>query len=488
MEAFVLAIYLLSLLFIFLFSLGQLHLTWHYRRSKDLQSSKDSPTDANLPKVTVQLPVFNEKYVAQRLVENIVKLDYPSDKLEIQVLDDSTDETRNILENEVGKWANSGVDIRYIHRDDRSGFKAGALQNGLSQASGEFIAIFDADFVPSPSFLRRTLPHFSENIGVVQSRWGHLNREYSVLTRLQAFGLDAHFTVEQRGRSAAGSFINFNGTAGVWRKSCITDAGGWSADTLTEDLDLSYRAQLKGWKFKFLETLEAPAELPVLMTAVKSQQYRWNKGAAETARKNLMRVLTAPLKSSSKFHAFFHLLNSSVFIALLLAAVLSVPVLFIKQDHPEWQPFFYAGGVFLIGFFSIAWFYWTSVSRLFPEQRKRIFFRDFPLFLIVTMGLSLHNGLAVIEGLLGRKTPFLRTPKFNVTQAHKSWQRNSYVNLKLSLNTVIEALLTIYFIAGIYFGIKLGDGGLLIFHIMLALGFGFVFIQSVFQPNGRSAA
>jgi cellulose synthase/poly-beta-1,6-N-acetylglucosamine synthase-like glycosyltransferase len=294
MEIIVVVLYSVSLLFIFVFSLGQLNLAWHYRRQKKEKSS-EVPALENYPQVTVQLPLYNEKYVAERLIRCIASFEYPSEKLEIQVLDDSSDETVSIVENTIEQLSDE-LDIKHIRRQNREGYKAGALKYGTQIAKGEFIAIFDADFLPRKDFLLKTIPYFTdENIGVVQTRWGHVNRDYCTLTKLQAFGLDAHFSIEQSGRSAAGSFINFNGTAGIWRKSCIADAGGWSADTLTEDLDLSYRAQLKGWKFKFLEEIESPAELPVIMPAVKSQQYRWNKGAAETAKKNIGKAMRKPI-------------------------------------------------------------------------------------------------------------------------------------------------------------------------------------------------
>ena len=478
MELFILIIYLISLLFIFLFSLGQLHLAVSYRRKK---ISHDHPNNwkGDLPVVTIQLPLYNERYVAGRLIDCVCEMDYPAEKLEIQVLDDSTDDTGDIIAQHIGVWKSKGIDIRHIRRIGREGFKAGALDHGLNLARGQFIAIFDADFLPEKDFLQRSIREFDENTGMVQSRWGHVNQQYSLLTRLQAFGLDAHFTVEQSGRSQAGSFINFNGTAGVWRKTCIVDAGGWSADTLTEDLDLSYRAQLKGWKFKYLEDSIAPAELPVIMPAVKSQQYRWNKGAAETARKNLMTVLRSDLKFSTKFHAFFHLLNSSVFVSLLIAGLLSVPVLFIKQAHPEWNLLFYMGTVFLIGFFSIGYFYWTAVRAVTTRARISYFLRYFPLFLVVSMGLSFHNGMAVIEGLAGRKTPFLRTPKFNVINSSDSWKTNRYIQGAMNIRTFIEGILTLYFLMAFVQGIISNETGFLIFHGMLAIGFGYVFISSL---------
>ena len=479
--------YTSSLLFICLFSLGQLNLTWYYlKRNRRSNAFSDSEINrAELPLVTVQLPIYNELYVVERLIESISRLDYPQDKLEIQVLDDSTDQTRELASKKIEQARNQGTNIEHLTRPNRTGFKAGALQYGLERAKGEFIAIFDADFEPAPDFLFKTILHFSDpEIGVVQTRWGHLNRDYSLLTRLQAFGLDAHFSIEQVGRNMAGSFINFNGTAGVWRKKCIIDAGGWSFDVLTEDLDLSYRAQVKGWKFKFLEDVDAPGELPIIMPAIKSQQYRWNKGAAETARKNLKNVLRSKLSPLGQVHAFFHLFNSSVFICLLVAAVLSVPMLFIKYNHPEYSIYFDLGSIFLIGFLSITYFYWIS-SKIQPNP-KTYFLKTYPLFLTVSMGLSLHNGVAVVEGLLGFRTPFVRTPKFNLGNQLDSWKGNVYVKPLITLLTVIEGLLCIYFLFGIGAGIMLQDFGLIVFHLMLALGFAAVFYYSI-KPVSHGA-
>ncbi len=483
----IIILYASFLLFIFLFSLGQLHLTVHYLRAQRAQKSGNQPIQ-DYPQVTVQLPLYNEKYVAERLIDQICQLKYPKDKLEIQVLDDSTDETVEIVKQRVVKWQQDGIDILHVRRPGREGFKAGALAYGLDQAKGEFIAIFDADFMPEPDFLIRTIAAFGPDTGVVQTRWGHLNREYSMLTQLQAFGLDAHFSVEQTGRNHAGSFINFNGTGGVWRRECIIDAGGWSADTLTEDLDLSYRAQLKGWKFKYLEDCISPAELPVIMPAIKSQQYRWNKGAAETARKNLGNVFRSSLPWTGKIHAFFHLLNSSVFICLFFAALLSVPALWVKVTYPDFTPVFHTGIIFLIGFLSITWFYWVAVKYTRKQKRHVGFFlKTFPMFLIVSMGLSLHNGIAVLEGLLGIKSPFIRTPKFNITRKQDRWQGNSYVFPKITLTILLEGILALYFTGALIAAIVWNDYGLFIFHGMLALGFGIVFYYSVRPINEHAS-
>ena len=473
-------LYSISLLYIFLFSMSQLHLTWIYlqqKKSKDLK--KDPLPLQEFPFVTIQLPVFNEKYVVERLLDAIRQLNYPHDKLEIQVLDDSTDETTSVIKKKLDSLHSSGLESKLIHRENRNGFKAGALDHGFHLAHGEFIAIFDADFIPEPDFLLQTLPYFSDSrVGVVQTRWAHINEDYSWLTQLQAFALNAHFSIEQVARNTAGSFINFNGTCGVWRKVTIEDAGGWKFDTLTEDLDLSYRAQLKGWKFKYLEDVSTPGELPVIMQAIKSQQYRWNKGGAETARKIFGSVLRSDSTLIKKIHAFFHLFNSSVFASLLIASLLSVPMLFIKTNHPEIGWLFTMGVIFLFGFFSIALFYWSATKRFYQQPIKK-FFSLFPGFLIVSMGLSLHNGLAVLEGLLGFKSPFVRTPKFNITQKGETWKSNDYIKPSISILILLEGLMCLYFIFGIVCGIYLHDWSLMIFHAMLALGFGAVFYYSI---------
>lgn len=470
--------YSFSLLYLFLFSLGQLHLTFIYRK-KEKKSRPIPPALSFTPRVTIQLPIYNEKYVVERLIEAVAEIDYPKEKLEIQVLDDSTDETSGIIYQKLEWLKTFGLDMKHLHRESRTGYKAGALKEGLESASGEFIVIFDSDFIPRPDFLKKTLPHFTEpNIGVVQTRWGHINKDYSLVTQLQAFGLDAHFSIEQSARSQAGSFINFNGTCGVWRKECIVDAGGWSADTLTEDLDLSYRAQLRGWKFIYLEDVVTPGELPVVMPVIKLQQYRWNKGGAETARKLIGRLMSSKLSATQKLHGFLHLFNSSVFVALLIAAVLSLPMLYIKNTNPGIMFLFRLGGIFLIGFLSIAVFYWTATQRFYPQPFKK-FIVLFPSFLIISMGLSLHNALAVIEGWLGIRSPFMRTPKFNIVGKRDPWLNNAYLNSNLNMITVMEGFLSVCFIYAIIKAFQMNDMALVLFHAMLALGFGAVFLLSL---------
>ena len=481
MEWIVIFFYTLSLFLITLFSLGQLNLTIHYLRSKG--KTKPAQILSHKPFVTIQLPVYNERYVIERLIEAICRIDYPLCKMEIQVLDDSSDETTEIIQHRIEKYQKVGFDIQHIRRPQRTGYKAGALQYGLERAKGEFIAIFDADFIPTPEFLLKTLPHFSEKTGMVQTRWDHINKDYSLLTKMQAFGLDAHFTIEQSGRSAAGSFINFNGTAGVWKKECIEDAGGWQYDTLTEDLDLSYRAQLKGWKFEYLEEVLSPAELPVVIPAIKSQQYRWNKGAAETARKNLKNVWLSPLKIKHKLRAIQHLMNSSVFFFLLVAALLSIPMLYYKEIHPQIRIIFDIGTIFITGFIAITIFYWVSSKASVKEKPFRYFSFNFPLFLAFSMGLALHNSVAILEGFTGKKTAFVRTPKFNITSRSDTWKSNKYLVRSFSFHTFLEGLLSLYFIFGIYLGLLFQDYGLIIFHAMMATGFGLVFYHTIRQ-NG----
>jgi cellulose synthase/poly-beta-1,6-N-acetylglucosamine synthase-like glycosyltransferase len=474
----IVVIYSIALLLIFVFSLGQLHLTFLYLKSKKKIGKKQHLSD-DPPIVTVQLPLYNEEYVTKRLLQAVIEIDYPKNRLEIQVLDDSTDGTSSLVKEIVSEYAAQGFSISHIQRTIRTGYKAGALQEGLIRAKGDFIVVFDADFLPGVDFLQKTVPCFSEpSIGMVQTRWGHVNNDYSLLTKLQAFGLDAHFTVEQSGRSFAGSFINFNGTAGIWRKSCILDAGGWSADTLTEDLDLSYRAQINGWKFQYLEDVVSPAELPVIMPAIKSQQYRWNKGAAETAVKNLGNVLRMKLNLTTKVHAVMHLLNSSVFIPLLIASILSIPMLFIKHNHPELSTLFYIGTFFIMGFFSIGFYYWISTKELKPHPLS-YFLVYFPLFIGVTMGLALHNAIAVLQGLFGHKTAFIRTPKFNILDKVGQWKKNKYLTSTFNLQIVAEGLLALYFLFGILYGISIADYGLIFFHVFLAFGYLMVFIYSI---------
>ena len=353
LEYIIITIYSLALILIFMYALAQLNLLFNYRsaqKKEDTSPKFDFTNSKEIPKVTIQLPVYNEMYVMERLLDNIVTLEYPREKLEIQVLDDSSDESIVTTEKHIKRLQKTGINIQHIRRSNRQGFKAGALKEGLEIATGEFIAIFDADFLPQKDWLLQTIPYFKNAaIGVVQTRWGHINRNYSTLTKIQAFALDAHFTLEQVGRNSKGHFINFNGTAGVWRKECILDAGNWEGDTLTEDLDLSYRAQLKKWKFKYLENVKTPAELPVIISAARSQQFRWNKGGAENFQKMTKRVLSnKDISLKTKIHSVLHLLNSSMFLMILIVAILSIPMLYIKNEYSHLRSYFYMISFFII--------------------------------------------------------------------------------------------------------------------------------------------
>jgi len=474
-----------------MYSLAQLNLLHNYlsARKKDKEADKkfDLSNPDEVPFVTIQLPVYNEMYVMERLLDNIAEIDYPKDKLEIQVLDDSTDETVQSTYEHIQKIKQTGLDIQHIRRTDRSGFKAGALKEGLKIAKGEYIAIFDADFLPKKNWLKNTIPYFKdEEIGVVQTRWGHINRNYSILTRIQAFALDAHFTLEQVGRNSKGHFINFNGTAGIWRKTCILDAGNWEGDTLTEDLDLSYRAQLKNWKFKYLEDVETPAELPVVISAARSQQFRWNKGGAENFRKMLWRVIKSNnISTKTKVHGLLHLLTSTMFLSIFTVAILSIPMLYIKNEYAHLRFYFYFMSFFVVSTIIFFVCYWFMYKQIYGGGYRKFFsyIAMFFTFFSIAMGFSLHNSIAVIEGHMGKRSEFVRTPKFNISSLKDSWKGNKYLRKSLSPNIILEGLLTLYFAFGLYsafvVGDQGGDFGLFPFHLMLFIGFGYVFYKSI---------
>ncbi len=491
-EYLIIGVYSISLVLIFLYALAQLNLLFNYikaRKTEDHSEKFDFSNSEEIPFVTIQLPVYNELYVMERLLKNIAKLKYPREKLEIQVLDDSTDESVEITAKLIKEIQEDGLDIQHIKRSNREGFKAGALKEGLKTAKGEFIAIFDADFLPQAEWLYQTVPYFkNDEIGVVQTRWGHINRNYSTLTKIQAFALDAHFTLEQLGRNSKGHFINFNGTAGLWRKECIYDAGNWEGDTLTEDLDLSYRAQLKNWKFKYLVDVETPAELPVVISAARSQQFRWNKGGAENFQKMMKPVIThdkVPFRT--KIHSVLHLLNSSMFTCIFLVAILSIPMLYIKNEYAHLKYYFYVMSFFVISsliFFVCYWHMFKSIyGNGFVQFIKYI--GSFFTFFAIAMGFSLHNTIAVLEGHFGKKSEFVRTPKFNISSIKDGWKSNKYIKKKPSISVIIEGLLAIYFVFGMYsafiVGNQGGDFGLFPFHFMLFIGFSYVFIKSVFS-------
>lgn len=480
----VLVAYLLVLGYVTAYCLMQLHLLGAYLRHR--RTSMTNPrAPASWPRVTVQLPLYNERYVATRIIDGVCALDYPRHLLQIQVLDDSTDDTVDIVRHCVEKYRAGGFDIVHVRRQKRHGFKAGALADAMGDATGDYVAIFDADFVPGADFLRRSIPHFdADDVGIVQSRWEHLNEDYSLITRLQALQLNVHFTVEQRGRRAAGLFAQFNGTAGVWRKSCIEDAGGWRALTLTEDLDLSVRAQLRGWKIRYLEDNLAPAELPMEMNAFKSQQHRWMKGGAECSRLLLPKVWRAPsLTLAKKVHSTAHLLGSSIFVFVFLIGVLSLPTA-VAVVHFHLPPALFS--VFLAATLAVGAVYWVGNVRSSWRDLNRgealwRFVVLFPLFLCLSMGLSLHNGIAVLQGFRGKRSPFVRTPKFAVSggQSMRRVADNVYRGTRLSWITYGEGALASVFAAAVVVGFASGHTFFTLFHTMLAIGYGTIFAYTI---------
>ena len=481
----VLFVYCFALGYITIYCLLQMHLLFKYKQYNNKNGKQQylrAEQNEDLPFVTIQLPIFNEMYVVERLLDNITQFEYPKHKFEIQVLDDSTDETVDISRKKVAEYKAKGFNIELLHRTDRSGFKAGALKEAMPFAKGEFIAIFDADFLPRKDFLLSTIPYFkNEKTGVVQTRWEHINQNYSLITKLQAMQLNVHFTVEQLGRSAGNYMLQFNGTAGVWRRETIEDAGGWEADTLTEDLDLSYRAQLKGWEITYLEKFGSPAELPAEMNGLKTQQFRWMKGGAENARKLLPTVWKSNLNFGQKMHATGHLMSSGVFVFVFIAGIFSVPLLFFLGELGFDTKYF---AVFLISLLSVIAVYFVAnvQAELKKEAFGKMLFKFiilFPVFLALSMGLSLHNTIAVIQGYIGKKSPFVRTPKFDITGIKDTFKKRNYQASKIPLTTVFEGLLAIYFAFGIMGAFYLQDLSFILFHILLMIGFGTICFYSV---------
>lgn len=475
----VLFTYIFSLSIILIFgSHGFIMIYYHHKYRKNNPLSKDSH-DNDL--VTIQLPMFNEMYVAERLINAICEMDYPKDKLEIQVLDDSNDETVDIVAKIVKEKQDEGFDIQHIRRANRSGFKAGALKEGLKTAKGKYVAIFDADFIPKKNFLHKTLKYFTtDKIGLVQTRWEHLNEDFSILTKIQALALDGHFVIEQTVRNKSGFFIQFNGTGGVWLKECIEDAGNWHADTLTEDLDLSYRAQLRGWKFVYLRDFTTPAELPTEMNALKAQQFRWTKGAIETGMKLLPMVWKGKIPLRVKLQATFNLTNNLVFPFTLIAGILNVPLIFIKNSGPYWN-FFNFMAIFVVAFISTFLFYLFAQKDVHADWRKKITL--FPLFMAGSMGFALNNTRAVIEGLMNRKSEFVRTPKFKTEKkAGQPAVKDKYLaKTKVQPSTYVELLLAAYCLIGVGAAIYFMEIAALPFQLMFFFGFATVSIMSLKQ-------
>ncbi|HKA36833.1 MAG TPA: cellulose synthase family protein [Thermoanaerobaculia bacterium] len=456
----------------------------YYRHRRDVPRPAGELT--KLPRVTVQLPIYNEVYVVERLIAAVAALDYPRELLEIQVLDDSTDETRDVARRAVERHCLLGSDIVHQTRSDRRGFKAGALQAGLERAKGEFLLIFDADFLPQPELLRQLVPYFSDpGVGMVQARWEHLNRDYSLLTRVQSIFLDGHFVIEHTARHRSGRFFNFNGTAGIWRRRCLEEIGGWQSDTLTEDLDVSYRAQLAGWKFVYLKEVATPAELPVDMNGFKSQQHRWTKGSIETGRKLLPAVFRSAYPWKVKAEAFFHLTNNFSHLLVVLLALLIVPAIVIRERIGWQRVAFLDFPLFFGATFSFIAFYVSSQREIGRDWKREI--KWMPLLLSLGIGMSLNNMHAVLEAILNRKTGFTRTPKFGIETDAGDWKAKKYRSPGNS-SLLAEILLAAYFLAAIVFAVKYRYWVGVPFLLVFFNGFGYTALFSLASRWRRSPA
>jgi len=451
----------------------------YYKKQKNKTTDPPGHFD-NLPRVTVQLPIFNEQYVVDRLLDSVCRLDYPKDKLDIQLLDDSTDETIEVARGLVERYAALGNPVTYIHRDNREGFKAGALEAGLKSAKGEFVAIFDADFTPPPDFLLKCIHHFTDpHVGMVQTRWTHINRNYSLLTQVEAILLDGHFVLEHSGRARSGVFFNFNGTAGMWRRQAIEEAGGWEHDTLTEDTDLSYRAQLKGWKFVYLQDVECPAELPVEMTAFKTQQARWAKGLIQVSKKILPRVLASDEPRHVKVEAWYHLTANLSYPLMIVLSVLLLPAMIIRFYQGWFQMLYIDFPLFMASTFSISSFYLVSQKELFPKTWLRAFLY-LPLLMALGIGLTITNTRAVLEALIGKQTAFARTPKYRVETKKDKVGAKKY-RKRLGWVPWIELAIGCYFALAVYYAIDNENYFTVPFLLLFVIGYWCTGLMSLLQ-------
>ncbi|MBA2304050.1 MAG: glycosyltransferase [Acidobacteria bacterium] len=480
-ETLILVLYFFVLSILAIYGWHRYYLVYLYMKNKDKVPAALPPLPLQtLPPVTVQLPIFNEMYVADRLIGAVCELDYPRELLEIQVLDDSTDETSEIAELAVRRYAAKGFDIKFLHRVDRTGYKAGALEAGLQQASGDFIAIFDADFIPPADFLMRTLPHFATDpkIGMVQARWGHINQDYSLLTKIQAILLDAHFVLEHGSRNRAGCFFNFNGTAGIWRREVIPDAGGWQHDTLTEDLDLSYRAQLRGWHFVFLPDLVAPAEVPVEMNSFKSQQHRWAKGSVQTCMKLLPMILRSNQPLGVKVEAFFHLSANFNYLLMSLLSILMFPSMYVRYSMGWTEMMLIDIPLFAAATLSFCNFYMVSQRELYPDWKTRL--KYLPFLMSIGIGLCVNNTRAVIEAIFHKQSEFARTPKYGIERDSDEWVGKRY-HQSVGVQPMIEFALGLYFTATVFYALANGIYGTLPFMMLFQIGFLYTGLLSIFQ-------
>ncbi len=448
---------------LFVYGCNAYYLTarWWQLRRREFPPARARPVHA---RVTVQLPVYDERYVARRLLDAVAAFDWPHDLLEIQVLDDSDDDTTELLAKGVAFHRSQGIPVAHIRRGDRHGFKAGALSNGLTLASGEFVAVFDCDFCPPPDFLTRVMGEFEDpRVGMVQTRWGHLNEEFSTLTKAEAIGVDGHFAIEQDARHRLGYFMNFNGTAGVWRRACIDASGGWGDDTLAEDLDLSYRAQLDGWKFVYRKDVECPAELPAQINALKRQQFRWAKGSIQVLKKLRPRIRRSPLTIGQRLEAYLHLSLYAVH-PLMLISFLLLPLILVVGGLPPVVP-----AIFATASLGPASMYAASQWDLHREDWKRRLL-SLPILTVLGAGLSLTNSRAVVEAILGRPSPFLRTPKFGLEGRSGSWRGTRYV-LRDTGEAVAEIALGLYGLVGGWLAFASGNWWALPWITLFAAGF-----------------
>jgi cellulose synthase/poly-beta-1,6-N-acetylglucosamine synthase-like glycosyltransferase len=460
------------------------YLYYKHRKNRTMEPARHF---ADLPRLTVQLPIFNEQYVVERLLDSVCKLNYPREKLDIQILDDSTDETVDVARDLVDRYSALGHPVTYHHRANREGFKAGALAEGMKTAKGEFIAIFDADFTPPEDFLMRTIHHFSDpKIGMVQTRWTHINRNYSFLTEVEAILLDGHFVLEHSGRARTGLFFNFNGTAGLWRRTAIEEAGGWQHDTLTEDTDLSYRAQLKGWKFIYLQDVECPAELPVEMTAFKTQQARWAKGLMQTGKKVLPRVLRSDAPLHTKIEAWYHLTANISYPLMILLSVLLLPAMIIRFYQGWFQMLYIDLPLFMASTFSISSFYLVSQRELFPRKWPRALL-FLPLLMALGIGLTITNTKAVLEAIIGKKSAFARTPKYRVESKKDKIGATKY-RKRLGWIPWIELLVGTYFALTVYYAIDNENYITVPFLLLFVFGYWCTGLMSLLQGRfGRGS-
>lgn len=484
-DASLLTPYFILMVVLAFYGIHRYQLVWLYYRNKKNATREPASRFAELPFITIQLPIFNEQYVVDRLIDAVCKLDYPRDRLEIQVLDDSTDETQQVASAIVERYreGHNGTPqpIVYIHRVNRHGYKAGALDNGLKTAKGEFVAIFDADFIPPSDWLMQVVHHLADpKIGMVQTRWTHLNRDYSFLTQVSAILLDGHFVLEHGGRSRANVFFNFNGTAGMWRRRAIEEAGGWQHDTLTEDTDLSYRAQLVGWRFKYLQDVICPAELPIEMTAFKTQQARWAKGLIQTSKKILPRVFKADVPFHIKLEAFYHLTANISYPLMVLLSIVMMPVMIIRFYQGWFQMLWIDLPLFLASTCSVSSFYLVSQKELFPGRwYKAMLYLPFVMAL-GGIGLTLTNARAVMEALFGIKSSFKRTPKYRVEKRGEKSKAAKY-RKRLGILPWVELAIGIYFCGTIWYAIDNGNYITVPFLLLFAFGYGYTALLSLTQ-------